>query len=84
MLASLLALHDNCHVVMLGDHYQKDQKGDISHGDNWGYVFKLQEKLYLMGVVLTYYRILMSFKALRADLSKGNMAWYIIIPKTLN
>ena len=28
MLASLLALHDNCHVVMIGDHYQKDQKGD--------------------------------------------------------
>ena len=47
-----------------------------------GYIFKLQEKLYLMGVVLTYYRILMSFKALRADLSKGNMAGYIIIPKS--
>lgn len=28
MLASLLALHDNCHVVMIGDRYQKDQKGD--------------------------------------------------------
>ena len=44
MLASLLALHDNCHVVMLGDHYQKDQKGDISHGDNWGYIFKITRK----------------------------------------
>lgn len=42
---------------------------------------KLQEKLYLVGVALTYYRILMSFKALRADLSKGNMAGYIIMPK---
>ena len=82
MLASLLAIHDNCHVVMIGDHYQKDQKGDISHGNNWGYVFKLREMLYLMGVVLTYYRILMSFKALRADLSKENVAGYIIIPKS--
>ena len=24
----LTRIHDNCHVVMLGDHYQKDQKGD--------------------------------------------------------
>lgn len=82
MLASLLAIHDNCHVVMIGDHYQKDQKGDISHGNNWGYVFKLQEKLYLMGVVLTYYRILMSFEALRTNLSKGNKIGYMIIPKS--
>ena len=81
MLASLLALHDNCHVVMIGDHYQKDQKGDISHGDNWGYIFKLQEKLYLMGVALTYYRNFNDFEALRTNLSKGNMAGYIIIPK---
>ena len=82
MLASLLAIHDNCHVVMIGDHYQKDQKGDISHGNNWGYVFKLREMLYLMGVVLTYYRILMSFKALRADLGRKNKVGYIIIPKS--
>ena len=82
MLASLLAIHDNCHVVMIGDHYQKDQKGDISHGNNWGYVFKLREMLYLMGVALTYYRILMSFKALRANLSNGNKIGYMIIPKS--
>ena len=24
----LTRIHDNCHVVMIGDHYQKDQKGD--------------------------------------------------------
>ena len=34
-----------------------------------------------MGVALTYYRILMSFKALRADLGRKNKVGYIIIPK---
>ena len=42
---------------------------------------KLQEKLYLMGGVLTFHKFYASFEALRADLSKGNMARYIIIPK---
>ena len=79
MLASLLALHDNCHVVMLGDHYQKDQKGDISHGDNWGYVFKLQEKLYLMAGALTFHKFYKSFQPLRTNLSKANMPGYIIL-----
>ena len=82
MLASLLALHDNCHVVMIGDHYQKDQKGDISHGNNWGYVFKLREMLYLMGVVLTFYKFYTSFEALRTNLSNGNKIGYMIIPKS--
>lgn len=49
-----------------------------------GYVFKLQEKLYLMGVVLTFHKFYTSFEALRTNLSKGNMAGYIIIPKAFN
>ena len=47
-----------------------------------GYVFKLQEKLYLMGVVLTFYKFYASFEALRADLRKGNKIGYMIIPKS--
>ena len=47
-----------------------------------GYVFKLQEKLYLVGVVLTFHKFYKSFEALRADLSKGNKIGYMIIPKS--
>ena len=55
----------------------------LFHGNNWGYVFKLREMLYLMGVVLTFHKFYTSFEALRTNLSKGNMAGYIIIPKNI-
>ena len=47
-----------------------------------GYVFKLQEKLYLVGVVLTFHKFYKSFEALRTNLSKGNKIGYMIIPKS--
>ena len=49
-----------------------------------GYVFKTQEELYLMGAALAYYRILMSFKALRADLGRKNKVGYKLYLKALN
>ena len=44
----------------------------------------MQEKLYLMGVVLTFHKFYTSFEALRADLSKGNKIGYRLYLKALN